>query len=111
MIRWSESSAALAGPTTAKTAAACHHRNIAPSLPEPRDFDSRCGDFTVEPRLGGLAEPIAEPTTPPAPLPHTPSPSWRDRQGGVLKGQRAYFHNPDGTVGFIDMRSYTSNRL
>jgi hypothetical protein len=21
-----------------------------------------------------------------------------DRQGGVLKGQRAYFHNPDGTV-------------
>ena len=34
-----------------------------------------------------------------------------DRQGGVLKGQRAYFHNPDGTVlEFIDLTSYAGNR-
>jgi catechol 2,3-dioxygenase-like lactoylglutathione lyase family enzyme len=30
-----------------------------------------------------------------------------DRQGGVLTGPRAYFHDPDGTVlGFIDLTSY-----
>jgi hypothetical protein len=36
----------------------------------------------------------------------------RDREGGVLKGQPAYFHNADGTVvEFIDLSSYTGNRL
>jgi len=31
-----------------------------------------------------------------------------DRQGGVLNGPRAYFHDPDGTVlEFIDLTSYT----
>jgi catechol 2,3-dioxygenase-like lactoylglutathione lyase family enzyme len=30
-----------------------------------------------------------------------------DRQGGVLNGPRAYFHDPDGTVlEFIDLTSY-----
>jgi catechol 2,3-dioxygenase-like lactoylglutathione lyase family enzyme len=34
-----------------------------------------------------------------------------DRQGGVLNGPRAYFHDPDGTVlEFIDLTSYTGNR-
>jgi catechol 2,3-dioxygenase-like lactoylglutathione lyase family enzyme len=33
-----------------------------------------------------------------------------DRQGGVLNGPRAYFHDPDGTVlEFIDLTSYTGN--
>jgi hypothetical protein len=33
-----------------------------------------------------------------------------DRQGGVLKGPRAYFHNPDGTVlEFIDLTSYAGS--
>ena len=31
-----------------------------------------------------------------------------DRQGGVLNGPRAYFHDPDGTVlEFIDLTSYS----
>jgi len=35
-----------------------------------------------------------------------------DRQGGVLNGPRAYFHDPDGTVlEFIDLTSYAGNRL
>ena len=35
-----------------------------------------------------------------------------DRQGGVLNGPRAYFHDPDGTVlEFIDLTSYTGSRL
>jgi catechol 2,3-dioxygenase-like lactoylglutathione lyase family enzyme len=30
-----------------------------------------------------------------------------DRQGGVVNGPRAYFHDPDGTVlEFIDLTSY-----
>jgi catechol 2,3-dioxygenase-like lactoylglutathione lyase family enzyme len=30
-----------------------------------------------------------------------------DRQGGVLNGVRAYFHDPDGTVlEFIDLTNY-----
>ena len=34
-----------------------------------------------------------------------------DRQGGVLNGPRAYFHDPDGTVlEFIDLTSYAGNR-
>jgi catechol 2,3-dioxygenase-like lactoylglutathione lyase family enzyme len=33
-----------------------------------------------------------------------------DRQGGVLNGPRAYFHDPDGTVlEFIDLTSYAGN--
>ena len=33
-----------------------------------------------------------------------------DRQGGVLNGPRAYFHDPDGTVlEFIDLMSYAGN--
>jgi catechol 2,3-dioxygenase-like lactoylglutathione lyase family enzyme len=35
-----------------------------------------------------------------------------DRQGGVLNGPRAYFHDPDGTVlEFIDLTSYAGSRL
>jgi catechol 2,3-dioxygenase-like lactoylglutathione lyase family enzyme len=35
-----------------------------------------------------------------------------DRQGGVVNGPRAYFHDPDGTVlEFIDLTSYAGNRL
>jgi catechol 2,3-dioxygenase-like lactoylglutathione lyase family enzyme len=34
-----------------------------------------------------------------------------DRQGGVLNGPRAYFHDPDGTVlEFIDLTSYAGNQ-
>jgi len=34
-----------------------------------------------------------------------------DRQGGVLNGPRAYFHDPDGTVlEFIDLTSYSGAR-
>jgi catechol 2,3-dioxygenase-like lactoylglutathione lyase family enzyme len=34
-----------------------------------------------------------------------------DRQGGVLNGPRAYFHDPDGTVlEFIDLTSYAGGR-
>ncbi|HEY3910551.1 MAG TPA: VOC family protein [Stellaceae bacterium] len=34
-----------------------------------------------------------------------------DRQGGVLNGPRAYFHDPDGTVlEFIDLTSYAGDR-
>jgi catechol 2,3-dioxygenase-like lactoylglutathione lyase family enzyme len=34
-----------------------------------------------------------------------------DRQGGVLNGPRAYFHDPDDTVlEFIDLTSYTGAR-
>ena len=34
-----------------------------------------------------------------------------DRQGGVLNGPRAYFHDPDGTVlEFIDLTSYTGSQ-
>jgi catechol 2,3-dioxygenase-like lactoylglutathione lyase family enzyme len=34
-----------------------------------------------------------------------------DRQGGVVNGPRAYFHDPDGTVlEFIDLTSYAANR-
>jgi catechol 2,3-dioxygenase-like lactoylglutathione lyase family enzyme len=34
-----------------------------------------------------------------------------DRQGGVVNGPRAYFHDPDGTVlEFIDLTSYAGNR-
>ena len=34
-----------------------------------------------------------------------------DRQGGVLNGPRAYFHDPDGTVlEFIDLTSYAGSR-
>jgi catechol 2,3-dioxygenase-like lactoylglutathione lyase family enzyme len=33
-----------------------------------------------------------------------------DRQGGVLNGPRAYFHDPDGTVlEFIDLTSYAGS--
>ena len=33
-----------------------------------------------------------------------------DRQGGVLNGPRAYFHDPDGTVlEFIDLTSYSGD--
>jgi glyoxylase I family protein len=33
-----------------------------------------------------------------------------DRQGGVLNGPRAYFHDPDGTVlEFIDLTSYAGH--
>jgi catechol 2,3-dioxygenase-like lactoylglutathione lyase family enzyme len=33
-----------------------------------------------------------------------------DRQGGVINGPRAYFHDPDGTVlEFIDLTSYAGN--
>jgi catechol 2,3-dioxygenase-like lactoylglutathione lyase family enzyme len=33
-----------------------------------------------------------------------------DRQGGVVNGPRAYFHDPDGTVlEFIDLTSYAGN--
>jgi len=33
-----------------------------------------------------------------------------DRQGGVLNGRRAYFHDPDGTVlEFIDLTSYAGS--
>jgi catechol 2,3-dioxygenase-like lactoylglutathione lyase family enzyme len=35
-----------------------------------------------------------------------------DRQGGVLNGPRAYFHDPDGTVlEFIDLTSYAGTPL
>jgi catechol 2,3-dioxygenase-like lactoylglutathione lyase family enzyme len=35
-----------------------------------------------------------------------------DRQGGVLNGPRAYFHDPDGTVlEFIDLASYAGTPL
>jgi catechol 2,3-dioxygenase-like lactoylglutathione lyase family enzyme len=35
-----------------------------------------------------------------------------DRQGGVLNGPRAYFHDPDGTVlEFIDLTSYAGRSL
>jgi catechol 2,3-dioxygenase-like lactoylglutathione lyase family enzyme len=35
-----------------------------------------------------------------------------DWQGGAVNGPRAYFHDPDGTVlEFIDLTSYTGNRL
>jgi catechol 2,3-dioxygenase-like lactoylglutathione lyase family enzyme len=35
-----------------------------------------------------------------------------DRQGGVINGPRAYFHDPDGTVlEFIDLTSYAGSRL
>ena len=34
-----------------------------------------------------------------------------DRQGGVLNGPRAYFHDPDGTMlEFIDLTSYAGHR-
>jgi hypothetical protein len=34
-----------------------------------------------------------------------------DRQGGVLNGPRANFHDPDGTVlEFIDLTSYAGSR-
>src|SRR5271166_5655747 len=34
-----------------------------------------------------------------------------DRQGGVLNGPRAYFHDPDGTVlEFIDLTSYAGTK-
>ena len=34
-----------------------------------------------------------------------------DRQGGVLNGPRAHFHDPDGTVlEFIDLTSYAGRR-
>jgi catechol 2,3-dioxygenase-like lactoylglutathione lyase family enzyme len=34
-----------------------------------------------------------------------------DRQGGVVNGPRAYFHDPDGTVlEFIDLTSYAGDR-
>ena len=34
-----------------------------------------------------------------------------DRQGGVINGPRAYFHDPDGTVlEFIDLTSYIGSR-
>jgi catechol 2,3-dioxygenase-like lactoylglutathione lyase family enzyme len=34
-----------------------------------------------------------------------------DRQGGVVNGPRAYFHDPDGTVlEFIDLTSYAGAR-
>jgi catechol 2,3-dioxygenase-like lactoylglutathione lyase family enzyme len=34
-----------------------------------------------------------------------------DRQGGVLNGPRAYFHDPDGTVlEFIDLTSYAGTQ-
>jgi len=34
-----------------------------------------------------------------------------DRQGGVLNGPRAYFHDPDGTVlEFIDLTSYIGDQ-
>jgi catechol 2,3-dioxygenase-like lactoylglutathione lyase family enzyme len=34
-----------------------------------------------------------------------------DRQGGVLNGPRAYFHDPDGTVlEFIDLTSYAGDQ-
>jgi catechol 2,3-dioxygenase-like lactoylglutathione lyase family enzyme len=34
-----------------------------------------------------------------------------DRQGGVLNGPRAYFHDPDGTVlEFIDLTSYSGEQ-
>ena len=35
-----------------------------------------------------------------------------DRQGGVLNGPRAYFHDPDGTVlEFIDLTGYAGSQL
>ena len=35
-----------------------------------------------------------------------------DRQGGVLNGPRAYFHDPDGTVlEFIDLTSYAGKPI
>ena len=34
-----------------------------------------------------------------------------DRQGGVINGPRAYFHDPDGTVlEFIDLTSHAGSR-
>ena len=34
-----------------------------------------------------------------------------DRQGGVINGPRAYFHDPDGTVlEFIDLTSYAGTK-
>jgi len=34
-----------------------------------------------------------------------------DRQGGVINGPRAYFHDPDGTVlEFIDLTSYAGGK-
>src|SRR5271166_660462 len=34
-----------------------------------------------------------------------------DRQGGVVNGPRAYFHDPDGTVlEFIDLTSYAGSK-
>jgi catechol 2,3-dioxygenase-like lactoylglutathione lyase family enzyme len=34
-----------------------------------------------------------------------------DRQGGVVNGPRAYFHDPDGTVlEFIELTSYAGAR-
>jgi catechol 2,3-dioxygenase-like lactoylglutathione lyase family enzyme len=36
--------------------------------------------------------------------------TYEDRQGGVLNGPRAYFHDPDGTVlEFIDLTSYAGS--
>jgi catechol 2,3-dioxygenase-like lactoylglutathione lyase family enzyme len=35
-----------------------------------------------------------------------------DRQGSVLNGPRAYFHDPDGTVlEFIDLAGYAGSQL
>ena len=35
-----------------------------------------------------------------------------DRQGGVLNGPRAYFHDPDGTVlEFIDLTGYSGSQM
>ena len=35
-----------------------------------------------------------------------------DRQGGVVNGPRAYFHDPDGTVlEFIDLTSYAGANI
>jgi hypothetical protein len=35
-----------------------------------------------------------------------------DRQGGVVNGPRAYFHDPDGTVlEFIDLTSYSGANI
>lgn len=34
-----------------------------------------------------------------------------DRQGGIINGPRAYFHDPDGTVlEFIDLTSYAGSK-
>ena len=35
-----------------------------------------------------------------------------DRQGGIINGPRAYFHDPDGTVlEFIDLTSYAGSSI